>query len=259
MKDTTGKVLFEMGGFYYVCSASVATEAVSGRSVVVSAGHCVFDETNVEFATNWMFIPDYDAAPAPIDTGGNFCAQTEWGCWTATSLVVHEGYASAGGFNDQAVRHDWGFAVVGPGGHNNAHLDATVGTKPVSLSSVSTGTTVSAFGYPAAGKYKGNDLIYCQGPVGTDAQTANTTYKVACTMTGWVIRRALVRTVRQRHGDRNPDVGQLLRLHGRPVDVRSEVQRQHPGHLERSVGRQRQHHRRLIETQSPGGEPLVRP
>ncbi|MGF1618643.1 MAG: trypsin-like serine peptidase [Acidimicrobiia bacterium] len=184
VKETTGKVLFEMGGFYYVCSGSVATESVSGRSVVVSAGHCVFDETNVEFATNWMFIPDYDAAPAPIDTAGNFCSQTEWGCWTATSLVVHEGYATAGGFNDQAVRHDWGFAVMGLGGHGNTHLDATVGAQPVSFASVSTGTTVSAFGYPAAGKYKGNDLIYCQGPVGTDPFTANTTYKVACTMTG---------------------------------------------------------------------------
>jgi hypothetical protein len=182
--DTTGKVLFEMGGFYYVCSASVATESVSGRSVVVSAGHCVFDETNGQFATNWMFIPDYDAAPAPIDTQGNFCASTEWGCWTATSLVVHEGYATAGGFNDQAVRHDWGFAVMGLGGHGNTHLDATVGSQPVSFASVSTGTTVSAFGYPAAGKYNGSDLIYCQGPVGTDALTANTTYQVACNMTG---------------------------------------------------------------------------
>jgi hypothetical protein len=182
--DTTGKVLFAMGGFYYVCSASVATESVNGRSVVVSAGHCVFDETNAQFATNWMFIPDYDAAPAPIDTQGNFCAQTEWGCWTATSLVVHEGYATAGGFNDQAVRHDWGFAVMGLGGHGNTHLDSTVGSQPVSFASVSTGTTVSAFGYPAAGKYVGNDLIYCQGPVGTDALTANTTYKVTCNMTG---------------------------------------------------------------------------
>lgn len=182
--ETTGKILFAMGGLYYVCSGSVATESVSGRSVVVSAGHCVFDEANGQFATNWMFIPNYDAAPAAIDTNGSFCAQTKWGCWTATSLIVHNGYASAGGFNDQAVRYDWGFAVLGTGGKTNSQLDATVGSQPVSFSSVSLGTTVSAFGYPAAGKYKGNDLIYCQGPVGSDAGTNGLTYGVSCDMTG---------------------------------------------------------------------------
>jgi hypothetical protein len=182
--DTTGKVLFAMSSSYYVCSGSVATESVSGRSVVVSAGHCVFDESNGQFATNWMFIPDYDAAPAPLDTQGNFCAQTQWGCWTATSLVVHEGYATAGGFNDQAVQYDWGFAVMGNGGHANTQLDATVGSQSVSFTSVSLGTTVSAFGYPAAQKYKGNDLIYCQGPVRTDSFTDDLTYGVTCNMTG---------------------------------------------------------------------------
>ena len=182
--DTTGKVLFAMGASYFVCSGSVATESVTGRSVVVSAGHCVFDETNEQFATNWMFIPNYDAAPAPLDVQGSFCAQTQWGCWTAESLVVHEGYATAGGFNDQAVQYDWGFAVMGDGGHSNTQLDAAVGSQPVSFSSVSPSTTVSAFGYPAAGKYKGNDLVYCQGPVGTDQFTDDKTYGVSCNMTG---------------------------------------------------------------------------
>jgi hypothetical protein len=182
--ETTGKILFAMEGLYYVCSGSVATESVSGRSVVVSAGHCVYDEANGQFATNWMFIPNYDAAPAAIDLNGSFCAQTKWGCWTATSLVVHNGYASAGGFNDQAVQYDWGFAVLGTGGKTNTQLDATVGSQPVSFAPVSLGTTVSAFGYPAAGKYTGIDLIYCQGPVGSDAGTNGLTYGVGCNMTG---------------------------------------------------------------------------
>lgn len=65
-----------------------------------------------------MFIPDYDSAPAPLDTHGNFCAQAEWGCWTASSIVVHEGYATAGGFNDQTVQYatgalqPWGTEVM---------------------------------------------------------------------------------------------------------------------------------------------------
>jgi hypothetical protein len=182
--ETTGKILFAMDGSYYVCSGSVATESVSGRSIVVSAGHCVYDETNGAFATNWMFIPNYDAGAPNLTTDGSFCSQTLYGCWTASSLVVHDGYASAGGFNDQAVQYDWGFAVVGSGGKTNGQLDSVVGSQSVSFSSVSIGTTVSAFGYPAAQKYKGKDLVYCQGPVRTDPFADDTTYGVSCNMTG---------------------------------------------------------------------------
>ncbi len=46
------------------------------------------------------------------------------------------------------------------------------------------GDTLTALGYPAAGKYHGSDLVYCQGKVGTDPNAANTTYRMACDMTG---------------------------------------------------------------------------
>ena len=55
---TTGKVLFAMSGSYYVCSASVADDTVSGRSIILTAGHCAYDETGHALATNWMFVPD---------------------------------------------------------------------------------------------------------------------------------------------------------------------------------------------------------
>src|SRR5207249_6165031 len=83
---TTGKVLFAMGGTYYVCSASVADDSVSGRSVILTAAHCAYDESGEAFATNWMFVPDYDRAPASLDTSGSFCAGTSLGCWTASAL-----------------------------------------------------------------------------------------------------------------------------------------------------------------------------
>src|SRR5437870_4177035 len=92
---TTGKVLFAMGGTYYVCSASVADDTVSGRSIILTAAHCAYDESGGAFATNWMFVPDYDSAPAPLNTSGSFCASTSLGCWTASALVVADGYASA--------------------------------------------------------------------------------------------------------------------------------------------------------------------
>src|SRR4051794_23014752 len=99
---TTGKVLFAMGGTYYVCSASVADDTVSGRSIILTAGHCAIDESTGQFATNWMFVPDYDTAPVSLTTSGSFCATTSLGCWTASALVVAKGFATAGSFNDQA-------------------------------------------------------------------------------------------------------------------------------------------------------------
>jgi hypothetical protein len=183
--NTTGKVLFAMAGTYYVCSASVADDTASGRSIILTAGHCAYDETNGAFATNWMFVPAYDSAPATLTTSGSFCAQTLYGCWTASALVVANGFASAGGFNDQAIVHDYAFAVVGAGGKSGtAQLDATVGGHPIQFSSVAGGSDTYLFGYPASGRYKGKDLVYCRGPLGFDAQAANVTYGVACNMTG---------------------------------------------------------------------------
>ncbi len=182
---TTGKVLFAFGSSYYVCSASTVDEEVTGRSIVLTAAHCTFNETNGTFADNWMFVPDYDSAPTSLDSNGQFCATTSLGCWTASALIVHNGYASAGSFNAQAVVHDFAFSVVGAGGKTGtAQLDETVGGHPIQFSSVPGGTTTNLFGYPAAGKYKGKDLVYCKGPLGFDANMSNNTYKVTCNMTG---------------------------------------------------------------------------
>jgi hypothetical protein len=132
-----------------------------------------------------MFVPSYDSAPATLDTAGSFCASTSLGCWTASALVVANGFATAGSFNDQAVVHDYAFAVVGAGGKSGtAQLDSTVGGHPIQFSAVSGGADTYLFGYPAAGRYKGKDLVYCRGPLGFDPSTANTTYRVDCNMTG---------------------------------------------------------------------------
>jgi V8-like Glu-specific endopeptidase len=177
--QASGKVYFEMGSGAYVCSGAVAEDSRSGYSLVLTAAHCALDETSGEFAENWLFIPNFDGAPTFS------CAQTVHGCWTASALVVHHGYATAGGFNTQATLHDFAFAVVGPGGKSgSAQLDATVGSFDLTFSAVAPGTSAYAFGYPAAQKYKGKDLTYCAGPVGTDPYNDDLTYALACTMTG---------------------------------------------------------------------------
>lgn len=186
--NTTGKVLFAMAGSYYVCSASVVADPTNNtRSIVLTAAHCVYDEAGHAFASNWMFVPNYDAAPAPLTTSGSFCTSTKYGCWTADALVAHSGYTTAGGFNDQAVLYDFGFAVLGAGGftsNTTKLVEDVVGTQAISFTGNSVGTEVFAFGYPAAQKYKGKDLVYCAGLAGFDPLMSDQTYKIACGMTG---------------------------------------------------------------------------
>ena len=148
------------------------------HSIVLTAGHCAVENNGV-FATNWMFIPEFDTKPTYA------CESTMYGCWVADALYADEAFAFAGGFNNIAVQHDWAFAVVGNDGKAISQLEAAVGGSfAIQYSGVVKGQTLSAFGYPAAGKYHGYDLTYCRGPIGTDAYTGNTTWSMACGMTG---------------------------------------------------------------------------
>jgi hypothetical protein len=178
----TGKVLFTMGGSQYVCSGTALSNSRGGTDgVVITAGHCAYDETAHAFATNWLFVPQFDSNPTFT------CANTAFGCWTAKALVVHNGFASAGGFNNQAIKYDWSFAVVGGGGKTsgaNVDLDTAVGNFGKQDTEMTINTVASAFGYPAAGKYHGSDLIYCQGSTTRDVNPGTNNYRLACNMTG---------------------------------------------------------------------------
>jgi hypothetical protein len=168
---TTGKVFFTMGGSNYVCSGSVAQDGVAGRALVLTAGHCVFDDKADAFATNWLFIPAYDSAPTST------CANTVYGCWTASALVTTTQWA-ASDFN-----HDIGFAVMGAGGKTGGQLDDVVGSQAIAFNTVHP-TQVYAFGYPAATPYTGRDLVYCAGVDTRDTWGGSTDYALSCSLNG---------------------------------------------------------------------------
>ena len=52
-----GRILFTMGSSDYICSGTVVADGVSGRSIVLTAAHCVYDDSNKAFATNGWGIP----------------------------------------------------------------------------------------------------------------------------------------------------------------------------------------------------------
>jgi V8-like Glu-specific endopeptidase len=172
-----GRALFNIGGSDYICSGTVVKDTDSRTSLVLTAAHCVMENDGATFATNWMFIPQFDSAPTYT------CASTTYGCWTGTHIYGDAEFLNAGGFNTQAVAHDWAFVKVGPGGKGNTQLDA-LGAYDLQAPGVSLGQTVGAYGYPAAGKYKGKDLVYCQGPLSTDSRANDLTWGLACNMTG---------------------------------------------------------------------------
>ncbi len=201
---TVGKVFFSMAGSNWVCSGAVATDGstTNGRSLVLTAGHCAYDEVARRFATNWMFVPQYDGLSG---SPPSVCGGSPFGCWTASALTVHNGYATAGGFNTQATVHDFAFAVVGTG-TKGTQLDAAAGAYDVTTAG-SNGEKRYAFGYPAAGKYKGNNLTYCAGNIFEDPYNDDLTWGMTCDMTGGSSGGPWLRTFTESSG-----VGQLSSL-----------------------------------------------
>ena len=191
-----GKVLFRMGSSYYICSATLIDDEAAGSNgsaLILTAAHCVYDESAngspLGFADMWMFVPDYDSSPASLTASGSFCADTTYGCWSADAMVVHDGYATAGGFNEAAITYDYAVVRVGPGGHGETELDHTDGAiveQDVSFTASANGDDGYAFGYPAERKWKGNDLIYCAGPIDLDPHNSlDTTYRInECKLNG---------------------------------------------------------------------------
>lgn len=184
VQHTTGKVLFQMGSSYYVCSASVITDSSTTTSTVMTAAHCVYDQATKTWATNWMFIPDYDTQPVSMTANGSFCAQTIYGCWTAQAFTIDKAFASQAAFNQTATYNDFAFVTVGAGGKSGKQLDAVVSAQPVSYVKGTVGGTAWSFGYPAATPFDGKRLIYSRNALKTDPSNANKTYRIASSMTG---------------------------------------------------------------------------
>jgi V8-like Glu-specific endopeptidase len=182
--ESTGKVLFALGGDYWVCSASVVTDgdANDGRAVAVTAAHCVYEnEGDGEFASEWVYIPEYEAVAKDLhilNDNTQVCSEAPHGCFTASALVVHDGFASAGGFNGTAIQYDFAFAVL------NGNVDADLGQQNIDFNAVAKGTTTFAFGYPHDFASFNHDLTYCAGGLNFDNRLFKLTYKLKCDMTG---------------------------------------------------------------------------
>ena len=174
----SGRVLFSDDDGNWICSASVVSDGSTSNnySLVVSAGHCAYDGGG-GWAYNWMYMPDFDADPS-YD-----CGTRTLGCWTATHLVMWSAFVGGGGFGGGTLPYDWSIARVGLGGSGGGTELDSLGWYPLKTSGNAVGDSAWAFGYPAAQKYKGYDLVYCAGTTVEDPY-GPPTWGLACNMTG---------------------------------------------------------------------------
>ncbi len=190
-----GKVFFSIGrgteAGDYVCSGTAVNSR--NRSVVWTAGHCVYDyeaPTPGGFSKNFIFVPGYSE-----DAVGD--AIEPYGEWPAKRLGTTVPWKTDGN-----IRYDLGAAVV----RTNAagrRLQGVVGATGIGFGQPRD-RSLQAFGYPAEQpplEFTGGREFRCTGkPFGTDQPAASSgpaTTGIVCDMTGgssgggWVAGNAL--------------------------------------------------------------------
>lgn len=172
VQTASGRVYFEMPANRkltrwqgYVCSGTAVADGTAGRSLVLTAAHCVYDDANKAFARNVLFIPDQDHSTSGSDRD---CSNDPMGCW-ASSFGVVDGDWATRTFPDN-VAWDYGFYVVADSGAHSGTtavsdtLDLAVPAMPVDVTSPATeGTRTDAIGYSYS---EDPNLMYCSEALG---------------------------------------------------------------------------------------------
>ena len=155
----------------FTCSGTVVNSP--GRSLVVTAGHCV--HTGSVWATNWTFVPGYRNGDAPF------------GRWPASALRAAPPWVAT-----ENISFDLGMATVARNARGRAVQDV-VGARGIGFNQPRE-QTYESFGYPAVGQFDGETLKACRsGYTGADEDTDQPrTMSIRCDMNegssggGWV-------------------------------------------------------------------------
>lgn len=153
----------------YVCSGTAVNS--KNRSVVWTAGHCVYPEGGGQFVTNWTFIPAYHEGSEPF------------GQWPAKRL------ATTGPWQEAAnIKYDLGAAVVRRSG-TGERLQTVVGACGIGFDQPRD-QIYHAYGYPAVQpplEFTGEREFRCTSrPTGADepGTAGPPTMYIDCDMTG---------------------------------------------------------------------------
>ncbi len=166
-----------------VCSGTVVNSRK--RSVVWTAGHCVFDPGGGSYVSNWLFVPGFSAEGAP------------YGEWPAKRLKTTRGWRTGTNFH-----YDLGAAVVArdPDGRR---LQTLVGARGIGFDQPRD-SSYAAYGYPTvdrSAEFPGTREYRClSGNRGADTPLGSgpATLMIGCDMPagasggGWVAGRTLL-------------------------------------------------------------------
>jgi hypothetical protein len=145
------------------CSATAVNS--ENRSLVATAGHCVYDPFTGVWSENIMFCPGYERG-------------CKLGIWQARDIYTTNAWFGTADFNE-----DMAIVLVSP--NESGYLVDVVGGQGITFNE-NVGLGRHAFGYPVSDRrwpsyrYSGEDLIYCPG---TDYYAAGSIV-IGCTMTG---------------------------------------------------------------------------
>ncbi|KAL9179968.1 hypothetical protein ACHAXT_007938 [Thalassiosira profunda] len=118
IQQSVGRIMFEFDGTdqTFVCSGTVVcdgnggrADTRNGRSIVVTAAHCAYNDQLNRFATRALFIPDQ--ANTKADKSNMKCSDDPMGCWHMSFAVVAKGWTEGGGF-PYNVGFDYAYWVV---------------------------------------------------------------------------------------------------------------------------------------------------
>ena len=189
VQKAAGRIYFEMptnnalsSWAAYVCSGTVAEDGLTGRSVIITAAHCAYDDVHKAFARNVLFIPNQDGTSGTrTDTN---CGNDPMGCWSPTFAVVDQNWASR--TFPANIPWDYAFYVVkDTGAHSGAAapsdaLDTAAGDLTVKLDAPTVGAFTHALGY----SYSDDpNFMFCAQNLGTES-TYNDYWLSKCDLSG---------------------------------------------------------------------------
>lgn len=109
----SGRIFYRSFGKDYACSGTVIKDNKTGRSLVLTAAHCVFDDIDWNFGSNVIFIPERDSIDLTDMTAKDVhreCSKDICGCWSLSGGLVHDLWADTPW--PARLAYDYGLYVV---------------------------------------------------------------------------------------------------------------------------------------------------
>lgn len=113
VQQAAGRIYYSSKGRDYACSGTAIYDNKSGRSLILTAAHCVWDDIDQNFGSNVIFIPNRDAVGASFINGKPIhrqCSEDVCGCWTLSAGFVDSRWKTLPW--PKRLSHDYGIWVV---------------------------------------------------------------------------------------------------------------------------------------------------